>query len=181
MSTNPSPWISVRDRLPEDGKYVLIHHTRGTWRDSRDPDKVYCVVARFERGLSIAERDKLGKSDKRKREWHSHDEGSGNTTVPYGWATFGPDYFIGQDVDYWMPIADLPADAIAANTPKEYGIHPARRMAIIDPVERLRKQYGGDVRAMINTESCKQTPEEASAEVAALLKHAESYTNPTKP
>ena len=70
------------ERLPPLGRYVLCHHTRGTWVDRHDPEGVNWVVLR----RVVAP---IG----------------GNNLVPYEWDEFGPDRFFGQDVDLW---AELP-------------------------------------------------------------------------
>ena len=33
-------WIKTSDRLPQEGKYVLARHNRGTWIDSDDQENV---------------------------------------------------------------------------------------------------------------------------------------------
>ena len=76
-------WISTKEKLPEEGKYVLARHTRGTWRDSSDQDNVNCVVVKL---VSVP----LQK--------HS------NNQLPYKWSMFGPDNFNGQDISHWQPI-----------------------------------------------------------------------------
>ncbi len=103
-------WISVKDRLPEGGKYVLCRHTRGTWRDSQDQENVNCVVLKFVRGISIAEREKMAwDSSDRKRIYKSEDE-HGNNQRPYNWQEFGPDSFFGQDISHWMPLPEPPKE-----------------------------------------------------------------------
>lgn len=69
-------WISVKDELPPLGRYVLIHHTRSTWKDSRDQDGVQYDVALREAARQEA----------------------------YQWVTFGPTTYFGQEIDFWMPI-----------------------------------------------------------------------------
>ena len=45
-------WISTKDRLPVEGKYVLTRHNRGTWGDSDDQKNVNCVVVKLVKGIS---------------------------------------------------------------------------------------------------------------------------------
>jgi len=114
-------WISVKDRLPEEGKYVLAKHNRGTWHDSDDQANVNCVVVKLIKGLSIEEREKMKKgliptiyeeyyvggfvirSTPRWNVYTSDDE-HGNNETPYGWHQYGPDHFFGQSITHWMPI-----------------------------------------------------------------------------
>ena len=117
-------WISTKDRLPEDGKYVLARHNRGTWNDSTDQANVNCVVVKLVRGISIKEREKMKKGElpqtlekswclsegwgetERSRVYKAKDE-EGNNQVPYNWQMFGPDSFFGQTITHWMPIEPL--------------------------------------------------------------------------
>jgi hypothetical protein len=108
-------WIKAEDRLPEEGKYVLARHSRGTWIDRGDPENVNCVVVRLQRGITLAEREKLrngaplpgakgwGGDAPRWATHYSADEGS-NNRKPYCWKEFGPDCFFGQDIIAWQPI-----------------------------------------------------------------------------
>ncbi len=52
-------WIKTSDKLPEEGKYVLGMHGRGTWHDSDDQDNVNCVVVKLKRGISEEERERM--------------------------------------------------------------------------------------------------------------------------
>lgn len=122
-------WISTKDRLPEEGKYVLARHNRGTWNDSTDQANVNCVVVKLVKGISMEERKLMengelpshkeggvhydGSWDKpiytnneRWRIYKSEDE-HGNNQVPYNWQMFGPDSFFGQTITHWMPIEPL--------------------------------------------------------------------------
>jgi hypothetical protein len=119
-------WISTKDYLPEEGKYVFAKHNIGTWRDSTDQENVNCVVVKLVRGISMAERklmedgklpsEKVGgihfdgsfdkpihSSTDRWRVYRSEDE-QGNNLTPYEWKTFGATSFFGQDISHWMPI-----------------------------------------------------------------------------
>lgn len=117
-------WISTKDKLPEEGKYVLARHNRGTWHDSTDQDNVNCVVVKLVRGISKEERELMKKGElpqtlgrgwclsegwtdtERSRVYKSEDE-EGNNLVPYKWEEFGPDSFFGQTITHWMSIEPL--------------------------------------------------------------------------
>ena len=102
-------WISTKDRLPEEGKYVLARHNRGTWHDSTDQENVNCVVVKLVRGISKEEREKMRSGEgliERSRLYRPEDE-HGNNLVPYNWIEFGPDSFFGQTITHWMPIEPL--------------------------------------------------------------------------
>ena len=118
---NKTKWIDASKELPPEGVYVLVHHTRGTWKDSKDQLGVEIQVAKLIRGISLKEREKMKsgllhdpddtyigfkgecKTCKRSQMFHSEDE-SGNNKLPYIWQPFGPNSFYGQEIDYWMPI-----------------------------------------------------------------------------
>jgi hypothetical protein len=99
-------WIKINSEndLPEEGKYVLARHNRGTWRDKTDQENVNCVVVKLVRGISMNQRElmRLTNPD-RARTYRSEDE-HGNNQVPYNWNQFGPDSFFGQTITHWMPI-----------------------------------------------------------------------------
>ncbi len=98
--------ISVKDKLPEQNQYVLIHLTISNWGDDDDPaGKRYWRVAKFKKGISEEERERLPDNDRRKREYHSEDA-YGNNKVPYLWDEFGPNSHFGQDVDYWCALPE---------------------------------------------------------------------------
>lgn len=76
-------WISVKDRLPEDGTYVLGYYNGGNWGVAKGQ---YSVVVRF-----------------------VDDKGfESNNTKPYYWDTHGPLTLFGQDIDFWMPLPASP-------------------------------------------------------------------------
>jgi hypothetical protein len=101
---------SVKNRLPKDKEYVLVHITYTNWGDSDDPEgHRYWVVAKFERGITREQRARLPHNSSRKAEYHFGDE-HGNNTKPYKWDTFGPSDFFGQEVDYWMRLPKVPKD-----------------------------------------------------------------------
>jgi hypothetical protein len=99
-------WISTKDKLPPEGKYVLVRHNRGTWVDEDDQSNVNCVVAKKINGLSLKYRAELDPKSDRARTYGSADEG-GNNLVPYYFFTFGPDSFFGQSITHWMDIEPL--------------------------------------------------------------------------
>lgn len=108
----PTTWIPVSNRLPPEGKYVLIHLTKENWVDDTDHDGVYFKVAKLEHGLSIADRERMRSGDlpdpnNRSFHWSAADEHANNER-PYVWRTFGPGDYFGQEVDYWMEIPELP-------------------------------------------------------------------------
>lgn len=100
-------WIDASKQLPNEGEYVLVHHTRDNWHDHRDEEGVHYKVAILERGISIDERNKLkAVNDPRGYTYRECDE-DGNNLRPYYWKTFGPGGFWGQEVDYWMKLPRL--------------------------------------------------------------------------
>ena len=117
-------WIDANEKLPEEGKYVLAIHNRGTWNDSTDQDHVCMVVVKLKKGLSEQQRDDMKNGlledpveytisnfgrvpCKRSSLYCSEDEHS-NNKKPYCWNTFGSDTFHGQAISYWMPLPDPP-------------------------------------------------------------------------
>ena len=106
-------WISVDERLPEEGKYVIV------WVGS-------VQVARIEKGITEEERQKMknGEVDDRIEYGWSQSTGCiplkrsdlykacdvhGNNRVPYRWkANGGPMEWFGQNVTHWMPLPEAP-------------------------------------------------------------------------
>lgn len=76
--------ISVKDKLPLLGRYVVCHYTGGNWTDFADQEGCEWVVAR-------RVNDTGGNNPNNKRKYY--------------WDTFGPGMIFGQEVDYW---AELP-------------------------------------------------------------------------
>lgn len=92
---------NTKDKLPNDGKYVLVHLSDAPWHDSDDQEGCTWIVAKFVRGISAQEREVLlSNGDSRALIYRSGDEWSNNKR-PYCWDTFGPSTKFGQDVDVW--------------------------------------------------------------------------------
>lgn len=93
----------VKDELPIENEYVLIHLTKDNWGDNDDPEgKRYYRVAKFEKGISQKQREMLvKKKDSRGNTYDRADEHA-NNEVPYCWKEFGPSCFFGQEVDFWV-------------------------------------------------------------------------------
>lgn len=103
--------ISVKDRLPENNTYVLIHLKKTKWHDKDDDEgAIYWTVAKFVRGISKEER-KIMTDEYRKSIYSSCDE-DGNNKKPYCWLEFGPGEYFGQDVDYWAYLPDISSESI---------------------------------------------------------------------
>ena len=101
-------WISVEDRLPEEGEYVIV------WVGS-------VQVARIEKGITDEERQKMKNGEVEDRIEYGWSQSTGfmplkrsnlykacdvhgNNRVPYCWkAIGGPMEWFGQNVTHWMP------------------------------------------------------------------------------
>lgn len=123
-----SAWVSVADRLPPAGLYVLVHLTKGNWKDSEDPKGVYNVVAKLRMGLSKEDRERMKRGELPDPDYHGYiapgghwenvtskrsdvtkaEDEAGNNLRAYNWSGFGNGDYWGQEVDYWMPIPSLP-------------------------------------------------------------------------
>ena len=99
--------ISTQDALPKNKTYVLVHLSNPPWIDSDDSVGLKWVVAKFQQGISVEEREALLLDDPRKNRYTGADE-DGNNLVPYNWNEFGPDCHFGQEVDYWCHLPTLP-------------------------------------------------------------------------
>ena len=106
-------WISVKDRLPEDGETVLI------WSGG-------CHVATIEKGITEEERRKMKSGempDPEETGWtlstgyfttkrsgtYTRADVFGNNKVPYCWnGVNSPMNWFGQDVTHWMPLPQPP-------------------------------------------------------------------------
>ncbi len=94
------------DRLPKDGQYVLAYFPDMPWDDPDAKNNHHkMVVVKFERGISVKEREALPDSDERKRMYTSADE-DGNNEVPYFWDSFGPGSFFGQEAECWYELPE---------------------------------------------------------------------------
>jgi len=120
-------WIEIKSEydLPQEGKYVIGRHNRGTWRDNDDQENVNTVVVKLVRGISQKEREEMKGTDKdyqdsppevteyykstglRSDTYKQGDE-HGNNTVPWAWTSFGKDSFFGQTITHWAAIEPLP-------------------------------------------------------------------------
>lgn len=105
-------WISVKDKLPEEGEYVLI--LMGSEIE----------IARIEKGISQEEREKMKSGELPDTEEFGYIPGRepflvrrsdaikgcdqwGNNSVPYKWyARSGPMEWWGQYVSHWMPLPE---------------------------------------------------------------------------
>jgi len=120
-------WIKINSEkdLPEEGKYVIAKHNRGTWHDSDDQENVNTVVVKLVKGISAKERELMRGTSKDYQDSPAEDHGfykksglrsdtykfgdeEGNNTVPWAWNSFGPDSFFGQQITHWCLIAPLP-------------------------------------------------------------------------
>ena len=108
-----SKWISVDERLPDEGEYVLIFAAS-------------IHVARIEKGITEEQRAKMKNGElpdpeemcftgiegfrmvRRSNLYRSADV-FGNNLVPYCWkAHGGPMEWFGQRVSHWMPLPEAP-------------------------------------------------------------------------
>lgn len=106
-----------RGEFPQHGKYVLIFCGKFPWRSRDDDQGKYWRVAKFLRGISMAERSKMifsgdPQEKRRAKEYRPEDEYLGNL-VPYCFREFGPASYFGQDIDAWaeLPIIHSAVDA----------------------------------------------------------------------
>lgn len=87
-------WVSVDDRLPEDGQWVLAHipmpHVQA--------DDFY--VVQFCRGVTSVEAEERG--------WWDPSDQHGNNRKPYCWDGHGPLRFFGQEPTHWMQLPEPP-------------------------------------------------------------------------
>lgn len=116
--TQPSEWISVSDKLPEEKEYVLI-----AMHDVIE-------VARIEKGISQEERRKMKSGEIPDVEEFGYEPGKppfvvkrsdsikaadqeGNNLVPYIWrARSGPMEWFGQYVTHWMSLPEPPKEGL---------------------------------------------------------------------
>lgn len=109
-----SQWTFTTDRLPPQGRYVLVHLVNDNRRSETDPEGAYFDVAALEVGISSEVRQKMMLGEvpdlydarfgrKRSSVIRVSDE-HGNNLKPYAWRTFGPSTYFGQEIDRWMEI-----------------------------------------------------------------------------
>lgn len=107
--------ISVKDRLPENKTYVLIHLKKNNDYDRFDyEDSIYWTVAKFIRGISKEERRRM--TDNERKNIYSPWDEDGDNKKPYCWFEFGPEMYFGQDVDYWTYLPEVPKYSRKKNT-----------------------------------------------------------------
>lgn len=100
-------WISVEDRLPDEGKAVLCMTTITNHFMGGELQNI--KIAALRKGLSIKEREKMkANGDERWRIQTGNDEGVGNNMRPYSWSGFGASDYFGQEVTHWMPLPNPP-------------------------------------------------------------------------
>jgi hypothetical protein len=110
-------WISLKDRFPEEGKWVLGMIYKDNW----PPDKWHYVIVKLEKGLTPEYRQKMKDGllpDSEARYWNLAD---GNTTnkrssiyracdlwsnnkVPYCWHNNTGNHYFGQEINHWMEL-----------------------------------------------------------------------------
>lgn len=89
-------WISVTERLPEDGQIVLCY-----WYNIHCATRDNYTAMRFRKGRT-AEQLVSVKSYNSSDQW-------GNNLRPYCWDDpHGPLSLFGQDVSHWMPLPEPP-------------------------------------------------------------------------
>jgi hypothetical protein len=96
-------WKDPEKELPKNNTYVLIWVPGRPWSGSEDQVGLFFKVAKFQRGISMEERDGLHFADLRKKTYCASDE-HGNNRKPYYWREFGPGGFFGQEVVLWKEI-----------------------------------------------------------------------------
>ena len=93
----PAPeWISVKDRLPEDGQTVLAYWGNGHFKEK------HISVLIHRKGRTAEQINGIGISNC--DEW-------GNNKRPYCWdKPIGPGSYFGQDVTHWLPLPEPPEE-----------------------------------------------------------------------
>lgn len=102
----PDVWTEVKSEsdLPEEGKYVIGKHNRGTWI-ADDQKNVNTVIVALTIGVTEESREASGNRTYR------HEDQWGNNRVPWAWCGFGSNSFNGQEITHWMAIPDAPDEA----------------------------------------------------------------------
>ena len=85
-----SEWISVKDRLPENGQRCLIwdKNCHVSWNHII----IHIYAANFEKG-----------EHRPNGPWRTCDTGFSNNESPWCWQD-GPNKWFSQDVTHWMPL-----------------------------------------------------------------------------
>ena len=108
-------WISTQDRLPQEGKYVLAKHNRGTWHDSDDQQNVNCVVVKLQKRSNLYYKGADEELPPGCEYVHSQLIDGGKTHVDvfrvkgsecYIWETFGASSFGDKEITHWMTIPE---------------------------------------------------------------------------
>lgn len=93
-------WISVEERLPENGQQVLIYDGNATqWKASVHSARF--VKGRTHDEIMVEYRD-TG------RLWHTFGDEEGNNKKPYAWRGDAHMQWFGQQVTHWMPPPEPP-------------------------------------------------------------------------
>lgn len=117
-------WVSVKDELPIEGNYVLVHVINRPWIGEDDVDGKFYKVAKLKNGITKDQRDSMrlgllhdpkdsvldreqGYQNVKRSDIYSSEDEHGNNKFPYIWETFGVDKFTGDEVDYWMYITPI--------------------------------------------------------------------------
>ena len=106
-------WIKSEDELPPEGKYVIGKHNRGTWVSGTDQENVNTVIVKLEKGYTEKQRIEIKNDpnatseEKYNASFSNPPNQYGNNEKPYGWSTFGPDYFFGQNITHWAYIPEF--------------------------------------------------------------------------
>lgn len=88
-------WISVAERLPAEGQWVLVYLPNMPWTANGLIKAYVCEFA------SVTPR--------------------GNNHRPYEWRSFGPAKFFGQDVSHWAELNKPDHEGQHKNGGDEYG------------------------------------------------------------
>lgn len=108
-------WISVKERLPEDGETVLIYcggvHTakirKGISKSERTQMENGKLENPIEIGYTFSDGECVEIKTPRSKCYRACDE-DGNNRVPYCWYGDGPMKWFGQEITHWMPFPEPP-------------------------------------------------------------------------
>lgn len=119
-----SKWISVKDKLPEEGVRVLCKRDGLLYDDDRGLNHKEnfgeIIIAKIEKGISEETRKKMirgeiefemvsgwclsdGWRDSPRHQMYKSCDEFGNNLVPYRWIGDRVDYW-GQEITKWMPL-----------------------------------------------------------------------------